>query len=39
MINKMDEQREWKDVNNKKRKEELQKTEERIERNHILGQE
>jgi hypothetical protein len=37
MINKMDEQREWK--NNKKRKEELQKTEERIEMYHILGQE
>jgi len=28
MINKMDEQRGWKNVNNKKRKEELQKTEE-----------
>jgi hypothetical protein len=39
MISKMDEQRKLKNVNNKGRKDELQKREERIEKSHRQGQE
>jgi hypothetical protein len=39
MINKMDERRKWKNVNNEGRKEELQKSEEQTENSHRQGQE